>query len=403
MRTLNAHRLLAGTTAHEGYLDALDVGAVKERALRAARDLVRERLRQGLRDLHDRGAASIVEARYLAKAADIGPLRPRFRMQGSMKYRTLNAPVHNPPQEIDVDDGVYLPTSFVTAAGATRPILASRAYFAAVEKILEPLCKERGWILDRSKECCVRIRITDEAHIDLPLYAIPDQEFVRLTEDRAMDSLSKADAQGAELEISEAAYKALPTDQIMLARRNAEWRESDPRQIEDWFLEAIDEHGEAVRNVSRYFKGWRDFKWTKCKISSLLLMTCAVATFDGLRGTLAKDRDDLALLAAARNLVAQLGGKIANPIFADQILNDDWTAGDRAAFVAGAQAMCRKVEAALNGTFNKELAIGHFRAVFGDRVPNSPELISIDGKEDAVLAYPRARVAAPIVPRTTSA
>ncbi len=88
------------------------------------------------------------------------------------------------------------------------------------------------------------------------------------------------------LEFSEAIYRALPTDQIMLARRNAEWRESDPRQIEDWFLEAIAEHGEVVRRVCRYLKGWRDYQLEKSKISSLLLMTCVVATFDSLRGSL---------------------------------------------------------------------------------------------------------------------
>ncbi len=109
MRTLNAHRLLAGTNAYPGYLSALDVGALKEGFLRDARDQVRDALRIGLRDLQDHGIKSIIDQRFMAKAASLPALRPRFRMQGSMKYRTLNDPAQTPPQEIDVDDGVYLP------------------------------------------------------------------------------------------------------------------------------------------------------------------------------------------------------------------------------------------------------------------------------------------------------
>jgi hypothetical protein len=398
MRTLNAHGLLAGTTASSGYLDALDVGVPEERALRAARDIVREQLRSGLRDLQDRGIAHLVEQRYVAKAASLPPMRPRFRMQGSMKYRTLNNPAQTPPQEIDVDDGVYLPTSFVTANGAARPVLASRLYFQAVEKILEPLCNEKGWVLDRSKQSCVRVRLTTEAHLDLPLYAIPDDQFIQLAVDSAI--LNKSHTQ--DLEFSEAAYKGLPTDQIMLARRNAEWRRSDPRQIEDWFLDAIAEHGEVVRHVSRYLKGWRDFQMEKSKISSLLLMSCAVATFDALGGAIAADRDDLALLEVAKRLPTQFAGAMTNPIFSDQILNDDWTPAERATFINLANTLHREIEAALNATYNKDIAIHHFQTAFGDRVPYAPDLIAIDDKEAAVLAYPRAKVTAPAVPRTTS-
>ena len=400
MRTLNVHRLLVGTPSNEGYLGALDVHPTEERALRGSRDIVRAALKSGLRDLQERGVAAILDQRFIAKAGTLPPLSPRFRMQGSMKYRTLNEPAHNPPQEIDVDDGVYLPTSFVTANGTVRPVLASKAYFRAVEKILEPLCQKMNWELDKSKPCCVRIRLSDKAHIDLPLYAIPDDAFLRLAEDRAM--LAKATSTGSDMEISEAAYKALPTDQVMLARRNDEWLESDPRQIEDWFLEAIDEHGEVVRSVSRYLKGWRDYQLENCGISSISLMACVVATFDGLGGTLATGRDDLALLAVTRNLASQFAGNIHNPVLPDQVLNDTWTSAQRAEFVRLAGELHREVDAALNGTYEKGIAIRHLRAAFGSRIPDAPDLISIDGKEDAVLAYPRARVAAPMVPRTTS-
>ena len=39
-------------------------------------------------------------------------------------------------QEIDLDDGVFLPVSFLSQNGGAHPIVASAGYFAAVERIL---------------------------------------------------------------------------------------------------------------------------------------------------------------------------------------------------------------------------------------------------------------------------
>jgi len=398
MRTLNAHRILAGTSVTAGYINALDVGARKERALASARDLVRLTLKKGLRERQKRGVVELVEQRFVAKASAMPPMTPRFRMQGSMKYRTLNDPACKPPQEIDVDDGVYLPTSFVTASGGMHPVLSSKAYFSGVEKILEPLCAQQGWQLDRSKPCCVRVRLTDEAHIDLPLYAIPDDQFVQMTEDTA---IAKADAI-ENFELSDRDYRALREDTIMLARRNADWLESDPRKIEDWFLEAIDDHDEVIRRVCRYLKGWRDHQLERSKISSLLLMACAVATFDDLKGTFASNRDDLALLSVARALPNQFAADVMNPVIPDQVLNADWSYAERREFMRLAEALKTEIEAALGATYNKSVAINHLRSAFGSRIPNNPDLLVIDTNEDEVLSYPRARVAAPAVPRTTS-
>ncbi|MBL0539609.1 cyclic GMP-AMP synthase DncV-like nucleotidyltransferase [Aeromonas caviae] len=33
---------------------------------------------------------------------------PRFWVQGSYKYKTLNKPYHKPPQQMDIDDGTYM-------------------------------------------------------------------------------------------------------------------------------------------------------------------------------------------------------------------------------------------------------------------------------------------------------
>ena len=105
-----------------------------------------------------------------------------FAGRAGPAYRTLNDPAH-PPQQIDYDDGLYLPVSFLAEAG--NPVIAASGYFRIVEILLTPLCRKRGWSLDRTTKKCVRIVLDDHAHIDLPRYAIPDQEFHQLVEDAA--------------------------------------------------------------------------------------------------------------------------------------------------------------------------------------------------------------------------
>lgn len=164
--TLNAHRLFIGGKGRPGYLDNLEVSDQKEQALRRARDLVRQALRDGMPLQRQRLAQDgFIDRAMLAEGREI-PLKPKFRMQGSAVYRTLNDPAHTPPQEIDYDDGVFLPTSFL--ARTNRPALAAKGYFKAVEGALETLCKQEGWELDTSKDCCVRIRgVAIDAHIDI--------------------------------------------------------------------------------------------------------------------------------------------------------------------------------------------------------------------------------------------
>lgn len=97
--------------------------------------------------------------------------------QGSWAYKTLNSPAQT-PQQADIDDGAYLPLSFVAQAG--KPSLASAVSFAAAEEALRPLVKSNGWVLKTDKPTCIRIIISSLAHIDVPLYAIPDGDFETL-------------------------------------------------------------------------------------------------------------------------------------------------------------------------------------------------------------------------------
>jgi (2Fe-2S) ferredoxin len=88
--------------------------------------------------------------------------QPKFRLQGSFAYHTVNDCQGSPPKHIDQDDGLFLPIGFLSANGNARPGIASKAYFKLVEDALRPLCARNGWILNpgRAKDTCVRIQIT---------------------------------------------------------------------------------------------------------------------------------------------------------------------------------------------------------------------------------------------------
>lgn len=402
--TLNAHKVFMGTDLRPGYLKALNLEEERKNLLRAARDDIRQALREGMTEWQGLAKAqSLVESRHVAIASQLPPLRPRFRMQGSGVYHTLNDPAHKPPQEVDFDDGVFLPTSFVNGGGTVQPLLAAKGYFKVVESILAPLCERKGWKLLKTKPTCVRVHIDNEAHIDLPLYAIPDDEFVQLAEasDRAM--LAKGmTAADSDVELAEQVYRSLPEDRIMLARRDKSWIESDPRELEDWFIGAIREHGEVVRRTCRYLKGWRDYQWPKGGPSSITLMTCVVTVFDDLNGPLPENRDDLALQTVADRLEELFSESIANPVLPDQNLDESWSLDDRLDFKARAVELKTMIDGVLNGTFHKQIALSQLQEKFGNRIPSNDLLIDIDSQEREVLAYEPAKVAAPFVPRTTS-
>lgn len=401
--TLNAHKVLKGTLLRPGYIKALDIEEAPERGLREARDDIRQALRQGFPEWARIAKTSgLIEQRFLTFAETLPPLRPRFRMQGSAVYHTLNNPAHKPPQEVDFDDGVFLPTSFVSGGGTLQPIIAAKGYFKAVETILQPLCQQKGWVLNKSKPTCVRVRITNGAHIDLPLYAIPDHQFLNLVEASARRALRGTMQSPEDMILAESVYKGLSKDDIMLARRDTGWIESDPREIEDWFLAAISEHGEVVRRICRYLKGWRDFQWHKGGPSSITLMACVITVFDELKGSLPDNRDDLALQEVAGKLPALFAANIPNPVIPDQNLDEKWTPEQRLDYRSRADALKISIDSALNSTYHKPLALSHFAKVFGDRIPEDDALIEIDSAEREVLDYKPAAVAAPFVPRTTS-
>lgn len=225
----------------------------------------------------------------LARTAFLS-LTPRFWTQGSFQYDTLNRPYKSPPQEMDIDDGTYLPM----AVFENKPVIGHRLLILLVDSSLKSLVAENtGWIFE-PKKTCARIKIPIlNTHIDVPMYAIPEQQF--LQKSVALKALREAkfesyDSYAEEWMNNRSAYE-VDSDCVNLALREGEkkWLNSDPKIIDDWFIESCNRIGRHLRKVCRFLKAWRDAQWESGGPSSILLMVATVNILDRIP----HDKDDL--------------------------------------------------------------------------------------------------------------
>jgi hypothetical protein len=376
------------------FLDILTPLEREDATLRGARRDIRQYLREAfkLADLKTFGGRR---------------LQPRFFTQGSAAYKTLNRPPFVPPQQMDMDDGCYLPMSFVKQA---KPKLAAETFFKFVDAALGELAKQRNWKLVQ-KDTCVRLEISEWAHIDVPLYAIPDDQYETLAKAAMESQLITASGQ---INFSEAMarqpidrWDRLPSDEVLLAHRQDNWVASDPRKIHDWFIGAVEEHGEGLRRACRYLKAWRDYNHAKIgAVSSILLMACAAAVFDK-NARIMPTRDDEVLLKIAAELPTLLSGTVANP--ADPDSGEDLTArlddAARKTAVVAAYDLHRILSDVINKCHIQQSAVNQVQSLFGDRVPNRPDLVKVSAPQQAkaeVLSHEPRKVAAPVVGVSTS-
>lgn len=234
--------------------------------------------------------------------------KPRFMTQGSAGYKTQNAPCH-PEQQIDYDIGCYFPFS---EWEDEKPKRAAKEFFMEVDTILEKLAQTNNWELDKSKNTCCRVIIEDDIHIDIPLYSIPDDEFKTITESaESRKSFSTMDS----MEPQEESWDNFNFDKVLLAQREGDWIESDPRKVNLYFKDAFEKKGEQFRRLCRYLKAWRDFKWKSGGPSSIFLMFLA----DDLYEKNVDDGDDSALYL----LLTKIPGRLNTPILNNAVYNDE--------------------------------------------------------------------------------
>lgn len=315
---------------------------------------------------------------------------PRFFTQGSWAYKTLNAPA-KASQQADIDDGAYLPMSFVKET--PRPSIASKVFFRAVEEALKPLIAARGWKLDSTKPTCVRVVLARDAHEDIPLYAIPDSEYVKLTEARSRRQAALSGALAKSFSEQDV-WDALPTQSVLLAHRDEDWIRSDPRPVKVWFIKAVDLHGEQLRRVVRYLKSFRDWQWESGGPASILLMAAAVQCFE-----IRERRDDLALLEVVKQLPNVLRGGVFNPVDHAESLT-------KRLGQEGVEDACKKLEmlakyleAAIHASEPSQACMW-MQAMFGERFPMRPENIKEVSVADTVRAATASVVATPLVGRS---
>jgi hypothetical protein len=373
---LNLSSLFHSTVEASTLLANMDLSDSQRAFIAEAKAAVRTCLRQEL-------------LKVLRAHGYTGPaVHPRFFTQGSWAYKTINAPARH-PQQADVDDGAYLPLSFVSQK--VGPSVASSIFFAAAEEALSPLVSQRGWTLIE-KPTCIRIEISSLAHVDVPLYAIPDDEFETLQ--KAASNVYGYLSLDAAMDRAERdAWTALPRDHVLLAHREDDWIKSDPRPVKTWFLDEIERHGEQYRRTVRYLKGFRDWQWSTGGPSSILLMAASAPIFES------RDRrDDLALLDVVEKLPRVLREGVWNPVDASESLTDRLGAEEVEDAAKRFEQLERYLQGALDSS-NSGQACAWMIDQFGRRFPNAPLRVKVASVAATVLAAPASAAASPLVGR----
>lgn len=388
---LKLTRLLFATAEEDVFVNRIEPTRDQRQILLDAKNDIRDHLRPRIRE-------ATIRVLGMGRA-----VTPRFRTQGSWSYRTCVQPAWHPPQEMDWDFGVYLPVSVWEDNGPPREM--AKLYFQLVESLLRDLCKEKGWQLYSGKDTCIRVQIAAWAHIDIPLYAAPEDQFVQIVEKSALSGIVVDNAREALVETF--ADADLPQQQwehmvdIMMATRAGEWKASDPEEVSRWFLDRVTEHTEQLRRVCRYLKAWRDVHWKAGDgPTSVCIMIAVAQSFEPQRG-----RDDLALERAARVLATALKGEVREQAIADgsEDFNKRLGAADRQAASSLAETLADHLRAArFKASYQAGDAIELVRRQLGERVPYRPDLVEPDGGDDAVRLVGAERVARPVVKSTSA-
>jgi hypothetical protein len=394
MTLANAHALFCGLRALPSYLANLTIEDDERKALLAARRDIRTTLKAAASTL-------LAEDKYWKEGTvyrNSWRRRPaieiKFMTQGSFAYGTLNVPAHVPHQEIDLDDGMYVPVDFLEDG---QPALVAKALFDFVEEALTPMCTRKGWSVSK-KQSCVRVKIWDGAHVDIPIYSVPRDKFEALREALMKAEIAFADAYTNR---ATAALTRLPADRIMLAQRDGSWVRSDPQELHDWVQGQRDRFGAVYIRLSRFFKGWRDYTWKKSALSSLCTMRAVAMALNNLDGFPTEERDDELVMEVAKQLPELFGGNISNPVLPELSLNN-WTSEDRMEIVAQATALRDEMMSALQRTGDAEQVVKKLRSKFGSRIPYRPDAVKIASKIAAIQTAKPSIVAAPRVIASTS-
>jgi hypothetical protein len=370
-------KLLKNNQSEHAYKDKLDVPNNVDSFMLDCRKTIRDKLRQDFSTYRENSASSLKSDENYAKS-----LHPKFFTQGSHAYKTQNLPCYS-SQEIDLDDGVYFPMTFVQ----NNPAANKSMLVALVRQSLSDLSEQTGWPLSE-KKMCFRLQVDKQIHIDVPVYAIPGDKYAQLTEARsaALNFAFKDEI---------IPYQRLDPTQVYVALLddNALWHQSDPKQLHDWFISQTKRYP-FLRNICRYLKAWRDYEWQEGGPSSIMLM---VAAADALNKFPKMPESECeALLVVTKALPSIFAGDINNPIDNNENMFPsrckdpaeilDIRERVTALSISYTQAVCEAQ--------TKQLAVNTLISLFGERLPNREDWVQEKATPSAIRKKPVVAAAA---------
>lgn len=384
----DASKLLHAPSESDRFIHQLNIEENERAILLQTRKKARSAIRKAFNE-----SKAIIEENFKKQSTLKGirsafrEVSPAFWPQGSFSYGTLNNPAQSPPQQLDIDDGVYLPMDLFE----DEPIYSKEIFFQIVDTALKQLASQnQGWKFDDSKPTCARIIVSSRIHLDFPLYAVPIERFKELKEAALSTSFAVMD--------SAYALEAIKLDpnEIYLARRDKEhWIKSDPKKIKLWFDREKEVHDDRLVRVCRYLKAWRDFTWETGGPTSITLMACAASVFDDSNEF---NRDCEALFAVSEKLPSLFAGEIKNPAepeetlypreFSQEIIDD---------IVNKAKIFRDTLTKALIHAETSQEVVDLFIKSLGRRIPNDNTYITPISSVSVALNTPIRKQPAPIV------
>lgn len=300
-------------------------------------------------------------------------LTPRFWTQGSFQYDTLNRPFQ-PGQEMDIDDGTYMPMPIFES----EPKIGHSLLVLLVDASLKSLVAENyGWKFE-AKQTCGRIKIeAEKTHIDVPMYAIPKDEFVKkqvaLKANRSLFESVNCEANDSDDTNS---YE-VDSENVNLALREGErkWVNSDPKIVEDWFNDSCGRIGKHLRKVCRFMKAWRDAQWDVGGPSSISLMAATVNILDRV----SHDSSDLGetMKIVAKNLPDEFARGVESPDDTDEkpLFPPSSEHGRREMDIMSKLECLPSILSSAQSADSKSEALKKINMAFGNRVTNSDLIV----------------------------
>jgi hypothetical protein len=365
----NAEKLLLGSGNFNSettpFLKKISPDKTKMRFLKTLRNSVREQIRTAWKNLGQIIQPDVWNSLTQTEQEALLKITPIFRSQGSYVYGTLNLPAHISAQELDIDDGMYLPMNIVES----NPKLLHTTMFKIIDDVLSYIASENtGWTVNNTKATCGRL-ITDLGiHIDVNAYAIPDTQIASLKSQlEARNYAVKGGALVSDKEIID----NLESDCVNLAHRSKGWIISDPQTLKNWVNDTTNEYGNQFIHLSRIIKAWRDFIWEKGGPSSIGLMA---AIYQVYCSTIVKKRLDEALLQIAKALPELISSEIMHPVLPNIVLSAP-SEEDALRWSSEARIFSDMLEIAIFHASSREECNNKFVDCLGPRIPNNPDAI----------------------------